>query len=286
MQYELSSLDRLLTQEKLDSMNRLLDVITDMDKVGILDVIKGILEDEDTLGKIIGSLTENNTLSLISNWNKLIYLINNLIDENSINNIQFIFNLIDKMKKSGVIDPIMGLLEDEEYLGKIINAIINDKTLSIIGRWDNILTFLSNLTDEETLTSVTSLIELIKSLNKRGLLDPIKGLLNDEEYLGKIINAIINNFTLNLFNHWEQIVRDLKNIDLENFKYYTLLVSATGEALKTENVKPITSIWEIYKLLKDPDIQRGLGVAVSILKHIGKLYTPEKGLAFKVEQLG
>ncbi|BDB99001.1 DUF1641 domain-containing protein [Saccharolobus caldissimus] len=219
MQYELSSLDRLLTQEKLDSMNRLLDIITDMDKVGMLDVIKGILEDEDTLGKIIGFLTENNTLSLIYNWNKLIYLINNLIDENSINNIQFIFNLIDKMKKSGVIDPIMGLLNDEEYLGKIISAIIND-------------------------------------------------------------------FTLNLFNHWERIMRDLKNIDLESFKYYTLLVSATGEALKTENVKPITSIWEIYKLLKDPDVQRGLGVAVSILKHIGKLYTPEKGLAFKVEQLG
>lgn len=32
-------------------MNRLLNIITDMEKIGILNVIKGILEDEDTLGK-------------------------------------------------------------------------------------------------------------------------------------------------------------------------------------------------------------------------------------------
>ncbi|WP_338604614.1 DUF1641 domain-containing protein [Sulfolobus tengchongensis] len=42
----------------------------------------------------------------------------------------------------------------------------------------------------------------------------------------------------------------------------------------------------MYKLLKDPDIQRGLGVVVSVLKHIGKLYVAENGLAYEVEKNG
>ncbi|MEM4082680.1 MAG: hypothetical protein QXD91_02900 [Saccharolobus sp.] len=49
--YDLSSLDRLLEEEKLSSLNSLLDVITDFNKTDILDVVKGILEDEETLGK-------------------------------------------------------------------------------------------------------------------------------------------------------------------------------------------------------------------------------------------
>ncbi|MEM4883989.1 MAG: DUF1641 domain-containing protein [Saccharolobus sp.] len=215
--YDLSSLDRLLEEEKLSSLNSLLDVITDFNKTGILDVVKGILEDEETLGKIISSLTSDKMLNLISNWQKLLDSINIFISDENIDSINFLFNLLNKIKKSGIVDPILGILEDEETLGKIINGIIND-------------------------------------------------------------------FTLNLISHWNQIVKDLSNIDLENFKYYTLLVSATGEALKSENVKPIKGIWELYKLLKDPDIQRGLGVLVSVLKHIGKLYTPEKGLAIKIEQ--
>ncbi|TRM89958.1 hypothetical protein DJ526_07795, partial [Sulfolobus sp. A20-N-G8] len=68
---------------------------------------------------------------------------------------------------------------------------------------------------------------------------------------------------------------------LRNFKYYTWLVSATGEALKVENVQPVTSLWELYRLFRDKDVQRGLGVVVSVLRHIGKVYEPEKGLAYQ-----
>ncbi|AAK42425.1 DUF1641 domain-containing protein [Saccharolobus solfataricus] len=214
---EFYALDNLLKDEKLNSLNKILDVINTTDRLGILDVIKGILEDENTIGKIIGSLTSDDVLELLVNWDKVIKTTKLFINEDNIYNIQFLINLIDKVRSKGILDPIIGLLEDEESLGKIINALIND-------------------------------------------------------------------FTLNLINHWEEIINDLSRIDLTNFKYYTLLVSATGEALKTENVKPITSIWEIYKLLKDPDIQRGLGVAASVLKRIGKLYVPDKGLAFEVEK--
>ncbi|ACR40707.1 helical membrane plugin domain-containing protein [Saccharolobus islandicus] len=214
---EFYALDNLLKDEKLNSLNKILDVINTTDRLGILDVIKGILEDENTIGKIIGSLTSDDVLELLASWDKIIKTTKLFINDYNIYNIQFLINLIDKVRSRGILDPIIGLLEDEESLGKIINSLIND-------------------------------------------------------------------FTLSLINHWDEITNDLSRIDLTNFKYYTLLVSATGEALKTENVKPITSIWEIYKLLKDPDIQRGLGVAASVLKHIGKLYVPDKGLAFEAEK--
>ncbi|QGA53424.1 DUF1641 domain-containing protein [Sulfolobus sp. E5-1-F] len=214
---ELYAIDNLLKDEKLDSLSKILDVINITDRLGIFDLIKGILEDENTIGKIIESLTSDDVLELLMNWNKIIKTAVLFINDDKIYNIQFLINLIDKVRSKGILDPIIGILEDEESLGKIINALIND-------------------------------------------------------------------FTLSLINHWNEIINDLSRIDLTNFKYYTLLVSATGEALKTENVKPITNIWEIYKLLKDPDIQRGLGVAASVLKHIGKLYVPDKGLAFEVEK--
>jgi len=214
---EFYALDNLLKDEKLNSLNKILDVINTTDRLGILDVIKGILEDENTIGKIIGSFTSDDVLELLASWDKIIKTTKLFINDDNIYNIQFLINLIDKVRSRGILDPIIGLLEDEESLGKIINSLIND-------------------------------------------------------------------FTLSLINHWDEITNDLSRIDLTNFKYYTLLVSATGEALKTENVKPITSIWEIYKLLKDPDIQRGLGVAASVLKHIGKLYVPDKGLAFEAEK--
>ena len=85
--YDLSSLDRLLEEEKLSSLNSLLDVITDFNKTGILDVVKGILEDEETLGKIISSLTSDKMLNLVSNWQKLLDSINIFIYDENIDSI-------------------------------------------------------------------------------------------------------------------------------------------------------------------------------------------------------
>lgn len=99
-------------------------------------------------------------------------------------------------------------------------------------------------------------------------------MLKDGETLGKIISGVINGFTLNLLNYWNQIMKDLSSIDLTNFKYYTLLVNATGEAIKAENVKPI-SLGGLLASLRDPDVQRGLGLIISVLRHLGRIYSSE-----------
>ncbi|WP_338603837.1 hypothetical protein V6M85_05150 [Sulfolobus tengchongensis] len=167
---ELNIIDELLKDEKLNSLNKLLDILNDINKLGILDVIKGIAEDEKTIGKIAEILTGDAVLSLLVNREKIVKNLSLLLDDDTIYNLNYILSFVDKVRNKGILDPIVGLLEDEELLGKLINGIIND-------------------------------------------------------------------FTLNLISNWNEIVKDLSRIDLKNFKYYTLLVSATGEALKTENIK-------------------------------------------------
>lgn len=66
-------------------------------------------------------------------------------------------------------------------------------------------------------------------------------------------------------------MKDLRSTDLINFKYYVQSVNATSEAIKSDNVKPI-GLGGLLTSLRDPDVQRGLGLAISILKHIGKSY--------------
>jgi hypothetical protein len=115
---EFYALDNLLKDEKLNSLNKILDVINTTDRLGILDVIKGILEDENTIGKIIGSLTSDDVLELLASWDKIIKTTKLFINDDNIYNIQFLINLIDKVRSRGILDPIIGLLEDRRKLRK------------------------------------------------------------------------------------------------------------------------------------------------------------------------
>ncbi|WP_083216389.1 MULTISPECIES: DUF1641 domain-containing protein [Sulfolobaceae] len=275
-------LDSLLANEKLNVTNKVLEVMIDIDKLGLVDLVKGILEDEKTFGKIVSMITSDEMLNFFLNSGKLLNVLNKLLlDDENLDVILQLVDVANKAKKIGLIDLLQGILSDEKYLGKIINGIVNDNLLNIVSRWDSILALANNLTTEDMLNTINTILSLMEDLNKVGILDVIRGIIKDENTLGNIINGLVNDFTLNLLNNWKEIANDLSKIDLRNFKYYTWLVSATGEALKVENVQPVTSLWELYRLFRDKDVQRGLGVVVSVLRHIGKVYEPEKGLAYQ-----
>ncbi len=344
MNTQLDALDRLLSEDKLESLNRVLDIIQSADKLGLLDVVRGILDDEEYLGKILGAIVNDRTMAIATNWDKLLDLaemftnadtISNLkyllslfgdlknsgildpirgmlTDEeylgkilgaivndrtmaiatnwdklldlaemftnaDTISNLKYLLSLFGDLKNSGILDPIRGMLTDEEYLGKILGAIVNDKTLGLLSKWNNLVDLVDVVADADTMMAVKSVLDILKDLNRNGVLDPVKGLIKDEETLGKLIGAMVNDFTMNLMTYWNEITKDLATIDLNNFKYFTYLVSATGEALKTENVKPVKGMWAILGELKDPDVQRGMGVVFAVLRSIGKLYDPTTG---------
>jgi len=277
MNTQLDALDKLLSEDKLDSLNRMLDIIQSADKLGLLDVIRGVLDDEEYVGKILGAIVNDRTMKIATNWSKLLDLVEMFTDADTISNLKYLLGFFGDLKNTGILDPIRGMLTDEEYLGKILGAIVNDRTLGLIEKWDNLIDLVDVVADEDTVNTVKNVLDILKDLSKNGVLDPIKGLIKDEESLGKIIGGVVNDFTLNLMTYWNQITKDLATIDLNNFKYFTYLISATGEALKTENVKPVKGMWAILGELKDPDVQRGIGVAFAALKQIGKLYDPNNG---------
>ncbi|MFP3188461.1 MAG: DUF1641 domain-containing protein [Sulfolobaceae archaeon] len=266
-------LESLLSDEKLSSITKLVDILsTAENKYGLLSAIQGFLSDEEMLGKVLSSIINDQTLDLMTKWNNLMKLADMFADESTIENLNAVLDLVGILNKTGILDPIKGLLQDEETLGKILSAIVNDSTLNVISNWGNIVKLMEFATKEDTLTTLNDVIELYSKIKKLGLIDVIKGMLDDEETIGKVMSGIVNDFTFNLMSNWSAMVKDLSKIDLTNFKYYTLLVNETGEALKEEKIMKIDHWWDLLNMFKDPEVRVGLGVVIAILKHIGRYH--------------
>ncbi|QKR00978.1 DUF1641 domain-containing protein [Metallosphaera tengchongensis] len=204
--------------------------------------------------------------------------IDRLLASDNLITVNKVLNLLNTLDKMGIIDVLNGALQDEEMISKLLGSVINDDTLSVIAQWDNLkesIKGLMSLLDPETISSLKGVLEIVKDLQSSGILDPIKGLLKDEETLGKIMSALVNDFTLNLMANWNNITKDLSSLNLENLKYYTVLVNEIGEAIKSETVKPV-GLSGLLSAMRDPEVQKGLGLVISILRHIGKHYKSEK----------
>jgi uncharacterized protein YjgD (DUF1641 family) len=266
-------LESLLSDEKLSSITKLVDILsTAENNYGLLSAIQGFLSDEEMLGKVLSSIINDQTLDLMTKWNNLMKLADMFADESTIENLNAVLDLVGILNKTGILDPIKGLLQDEETLGKILSAIVNDSTLNVISNWGNIVKLMEFATKEDTLTTLNDVIELYSKIKKLGLIDVIKGMLDDEETIGKVMSGIANDFTFNLMSNWSAMVKDLSKIDLTNFKYYTLLVNETGEALKEQKIMKIDHWWDLLNMFKDPEVRVGLGVVIAILKHIGRYH--------------
>jgi len=199
--------------------------------------------------------------------------LNKLLSEENLSTLNKLLGVCSKAEnKYGLLSLIDGVIDDEDLIGKVMNNVMTDNTLDLMQKWNNLVKLVDTMSDDETLSTITQALDLIKLLSKSGILDPIKGIFQDEETIGKVMNAMINDFTLNLLANWGEIVNDLSRFDLTNFKYYTLLMNETGEALKEEKIVKIDHWWQLLGLLKDPEIQVGLGVVIAILRHIGKYH--------------
>jgi len=179
--------------------------------------------------------------------------------------------------KYGLLDVVHGILEDEETVAKLVNTLTSDKVLGLSDRLDNVIDLVDYLTREDTVLALKDVLDLVKTLRSTGLLDPIKGMLSDEDFMSVIGNLVSSDFVMNFLVNFKGIVDDLGKLDWTNFKYYTLLINETGEAIRTREIKPVKSVFELLKLFKDPEVQVGLGVAVAVLKHIGKYHMKHIG---------
>jgi len=196
-----------------------------------------------------------------------------LLSDENISTLNKLLSVFSKAEnKYGFLSLLDGAIEDEDLIGKILNNVATDNTLDLLQNWNNLVKLLNTVSNEDTVSAINELLDLYGKLKKLGIIDVIKGVLEDEDTMGKIMGGLVNDFTLNLLSRWGEIMNDLSQWDLTNFRYYTLLMNETGEAIKEEKIQIINHWWELLGLLKDPEIKVGLGVVISILKHIGKYH--------------
>ncbi|MCH1770667.1 MULTISPECIES: DUF1641 domain-containing protein [Metallosphaera] len=185
---EVQTIDKLMSPDNLMTINRVLDLLGTLDRMGILDLVNGALQDEELIGKIMGSIINDNTLSMVTQLNNLGSLMKVFMDKDVADDLQYVFKLLSSLRNSGLMDPIIGMLNDPETLGKVLGSLVNDKTLQLIENWNSTLD----------------------------------------------------------------------------------LVNAVGNALKQEH-KPVKSVIDIYRMMKDPEVQNGLGLLFGIIKELGKI---------------
>lgn len=268
---ERHALDNILKEEKLLTVNKFLDILSTLDKLGLLDVIQGAINDEELMTKLFSGILNDKALSLLINYKNLGELADLVLNEKTQDKLKFLLELAGTLQHSGVVEPLLGMLKDEDVMGRIISALINDKTLELMQNWENLLNITLMLTKRETSESLEYFLSFLNELRTSGILDPIRGLLKDEETLGKIISALVNDFTLGLVSNWSDIAKHLSSLDLTGFKGYVDIINAAGKAINDVNYKPIRSVFDILRSLKDPDIQNGLGFLFSVIKELGKM---------------
>ncbi|WP_240938921.1 DUF1641 domain-containing protein [Metallosphaera hakonensis] len=181
--------------------------------------------------------------------------IDKMLTPDNLMTINRVLDLLGTLDRMGFIDLINGALQDDELVSKIMGAMINDNTLTLITQMSNLGSIFKVITSEGVDEDLKLVFKMLSSLRQSGILDPIIGILNDQESLGKIMGSLVNDKTLQLINNWDSTLD---------------LINAVGNAMKTEQ-KPVKSVIDIYRMMKDPEIQNGLGVLFGIIRELGKL---------------
>lgn len=60
------------SDERQEAFNIFLDILVKLNRLGILDTINGLVDDENAVAKVLGFFTNDDILSLLMNANKLI----------------------------------------------------------------------------------------------------------------------------------------------------------------------------------------------------------------------
>jgi uncharacterized protein YjgD (DUF1641 family) len=110
-------------------------------------------------------------------------------------------------------------------------------------------------------------LDLLVRMNELGLLDTLKDLM-DPELIGRLSELVLTPGTMKLLDRADDLLELAGSVDVEDLKKSLPLVKAALEALAREP-KPM-GLRGLLGALRDPDVQRGLGLAVEVLRAIGK----------------
>lgn len=156
-------------------------------------------------------------------------------------------------------------------MSSVFSTLTKDNILDLLQKLDTLSGFLNNVVlDENFISAVNDLKTLLIDLQKMGLFDTIKGIVEDENTLKNVIGAVVNDGVLNIMSNWSKIMEDLAKLDLTNLRNYVMLNNAVGSAIRDKEIKPIKGVWSVMKLLNDPDFAKGLGIIAETVKSVGR----------------
>lgn len=128
-------------------------------------------------------------------------------------------------------------------MSSVFSTLTKDNILDLLQKLDTLSGFLNNVfLDENFISAVNDLKTLLIDLQKMGLFDTIKGIVEDENTLKNVIGAVVNDGVLNIMSNWSKIMEDLAKLDLTNLRNYVMLNNAIGSAIRDKEIKPIKGV--------------------------------------------
>jgi uncharacterized protein YjgD (DUF1641 family) len=186
------STEKHLSSPKTDYPSpRMLELLGALEKRGLLEAATGVLNDEATFSELMAVFSSDDALSIIQNAKPIIKLLST-VDYNAISELAqavatekqtvagaiSLVRLISALESRGLIEPLVGLLNDEKTVANLAKLLSSDDSLTIINNMQN-LTKLTNIFDPEVLDLLNKAVGSLKTE-----VEPVKGVLAVAHQLG------------------------------------------------------------------------------------------------------
>jgi Protein of unknown function (DUF1641). len=169
---------------------KLLEIVDKLDRLGLLDALDGALSDEKAIASVMGALASDEFLTLVQRWKQIISLLSS-IEYNALSELlqllkdkrvtialKNLVSLIVLLEKRGILDVILGALEDEQTFSNLIKLVASDEFLTLVSKLPKLLKLTATL-DYDSLTLLIKSLEAIARPAK-----PVKGALGVLRELG------------------------------------------------------------------------------------------------------
>jgi uncharacterized protein YjgD (DUF1641 family) len=165
---------------------RMLELLAALEKRGLLEAATGVLNDEKTFSELMAVFSSDNALSIIQNAQLVIKLLSTIdygtlnelaqaltAEKQALSGAKSLIRLLGALESRGLIEPIVGLLNDEKTFANLAKLFSNDSMLTVIDSLPNLAKLASAL-DPEVLDVVSKVVSSLKTEVK-----PVKGFIAD-----------------------------------------------------------------------------------------------------------
>ena len=178
--------------------------------------------------------------------------------------------ILYKMDKLGFLDVIDGMLSDKQTISAVMQFLTGDGMLKLLENKDVLLKLLNTVADERSVNALGNALDLFSVMQHKGLIDPIMGIMNDDQSFTALMSLLTNDLTMNIIANFDTITKSLGSIDMSMIPKYADLIKGIEKTFTEQTVTPIGGLTGIYGATENPDAKKGMGILFAIIRSIGK----------------